>query len=607
MSFSNEQIQAINHINGPAMVLAGPGSGKTTVITQRLLNLLSLDIPSEDILVITFTKDAAQEMETRFNKLAKEKGREGHRITFGTFHSVFFFILRLRYNLSFKNIISDRTKVMILRELTMQEHIDSSYDMDFFRLLLSEISKFKSLGKNTSGFTSKLIDTDKFLRIIEQYRQELRTQRLVDFDDMLLLCHELFLREPGELRKWQKKYRFILVDEFQDISPVQYEIVKMLAAPENNLFIVGDDDQSIYRFRGAEPSIMMGFGKDYPDAKQIFLSNNYRSRQEIVNFAKKVISHNKQRFSKDIRAVNGPGGVTLCYRTKDPLNEYLQVLENIKKELGTGVPPEEIAVLFRTELLVHPLLTELSKLQIPYTLKNKVKNIYDSSTARDIISYIKLSLNMGSRADFLRIMNKPLRYISRKALDHRDMSFDKLKRYYSSSSEMLYKIDLLMRDLTAIRRLPTVAAIIYIRKKIGYDRFIEDNARENHINPENVSAIMDEIETSSRHISDKKEWLDFVENYGEELAKKQDGSDKGIHLMTFHGSKGLEFDVVHLVDINETIVPYRKAVSKEDIEEERRGFYVAITRARKELHIYFTDQRYSKNCSPSRFLLEAMK
>ena len=607
MSFSNEQIQAINHTYGPAMVLAGPGSGKTTVITQRLLNLLSLGIPSEDILVITFTKDAAREMETRFNKLAKEKDREGHRITFGTFHSVFFFILRLRYNLSFKNIISDRTKVMILRELTMQEHIDSSYDIDFFRLLLSEISKFKSLGKDTSGFTSKLIDTDKFLRIIKQYRQELRAQRLVDFDDMLLLCHELFLREPEELKKWQDIYRFILVDEFQDINPVQYEIVRMLAAPENNLFIVGDDDQSIYRFRGAEPSIMLGFGNDYPDAKQIFLSNNYRSRQEIVNFAKKVISHNKQRFSKDIRAVNGPGGVTLCYRTKDPLNEYLLVLDNIKKELKTGVPPEEIAILFRTELLVHPLLTELSKLQIPYTLKNKVKNIYDSSTARDIISYIKLSLNMGNRADFLRIMNKPLRYISRKALDHRDMDFEKLKRYYASSSEMLRKIDILISDLKAIRNMPTVAAIIYIRKKIGYDRFIEDNTRETHINPENINAIMDETEASARLLPDKKEWLKFVENYGEELAKKQEESEKGIHLMTFHGSKGLEFDIVHLVDINETLVPYRKAVSKEDIEEERRGFYVAITRARKELHIYFTDQRYSKNCSPSRFLLEAMK
>lgn len=609
MSFSNEQKCAIEHINGPAIVLAGPGSGKTTVITHRILNLLQKGIPSEDILVITFTKDAAQEMETRFNKLLNEtltRSQAGHQITFGTFHSVFFFILRLRYHLSFKNIITDKNKILILRDLTEREHIDSSYDKDFFRLLLSEISKYKSMGDNAPTFTSKLIESDKFNRIIKNYQAELKRERLLDFDDMLLLCYELFQREPAELKLWQEKFRYILVDEFQDISPVQYKIVRMLAEPENNLFIVGDDDQSIYRFRGAEPSIMLGFERDYPDAKRILLSNNYRSKREIVTFAKNVINHNKQRFRKDITATKGPGGNTYYYRAEDPVKEYTQVVKNLTRELKSGTDPNQIAVLFRTEIIIQPLVSELTRARIPYVLKNKVKNIYESGTALDLISYIRLSIGKGTRADFLRIMNKPLRYISRKALDDRSMNFEKLKRFYNGQKTMQEHIERLQRDLMYMRNLPTVAAIIFIVKKIGYEDYLADSARENHINLENARAIIDEIETAARNIPDKEKWLNYIDDYSAELAKSQTGTGNGIRLMTFHSSKGLEFDIVHLIDINESIVPYSKAVSKEDIEEERRAFYVALTRARNDFHIYFTDRRYSKNCSPSRFIAEGL-
>ncbi|ETP73175.1 DNA/RNA helicase, superfamily I [Lachnospiraceae bacterium JC7] len=586
------------------MVLAGPGSGKTTVITHRIMHLLSIGVPPDKILVITFTRDAATEMEARFKKLSSETGSQ---VTFGTFHSIFFFILRLRYDLSFKNIITDRNKALLLRELTSREHIDSSYDTDFFRLLLSEISKYKSLGEESTSFRSKLIENEKFLRILSSYQSELKAQRLLDFDDMLLLCHELFIKEPEERKLWQNKFSFILVDEFQDINPVQYKIVRMLAEPENNLFIVGDDDQSIYRFRGAEPSIMLGFERDYPGAVRILLSNNYRSKSEIVNFAKNVIDRNRLRFKKDIKAVKGPGGTTLYYKADNTKSEYTQVISNIKKELKAGVPSGEIAVLFRTETVIQPLIAELNRLQIPFSLKNNVKSIYESSTAEDIISYIRLSMNMGSRADFLRIMNKPLRYISRKAVAERAMSFEKLKKYYSRSSGMQRTIDMFLHDLQVVRKLPTVAAIIYIRKKIGYEDYLEACRKENHVNPEKLHDIMDEMEESAKALPDKMKWLRYVESYGDELRKSKADPAEGIRLMTFHSSKGLEFDIVHLIDINEGIVPYSKAVTPEDLEEERRAFYVALTRARKEFHIYFTEQRYSKHCSPSRFISEGLK
>ncbi|SFG51804.1 ATP-dependent helicase [Oribacterium sp. WCC10] len=658
MSFSNEQIQAIEHVNGPAMVLAGPGSGKTTVITHRILHLLDTGIPSEDILVITFTKDAAQEMETRFNRLVREKRYSctgyvnkhephtildqnnktsdishkpssitdlslqtpgdisGHQVTFGTFHSIFFFILRLRYHLSFKNIITDKDKILILKDLVAKERIDSSYDSDFFRLLLSEISKYKSMiascdssdsANGSKPFISKLIDTEKFHRIISNYKAELQAQRLLDFDDMLLLCHELFLKEPSELRLWQNRFRYILVDEFQDISPIQYSIVRMLAAPQNNLFIVGDDDQSIYRFRGAEPSIMLGFEKDYPDSKRILLGNNYRSKKEIVSFAVNIINHNNMRFKKKVTAVNGNGGSIYCHRATDPKKEYEYVIHNIKKSLKSGIPPEEIAVLFRTEMLSQRIARKLTLLRIPFSLKNKIKNMYECGTALDLISYIRLAMGMGTRADFLRIMNKPLRYISRKALDNRIPDFNKLKAYYRESPEILHSIDVLLKNLQTLRQLPTVAAIIYIRKKIGYEEHLEAKARETHQNLSDIHAIMDEIEESAKAFPDKKKWLEFVDSYGEELKKMKPEKDKGIRLMTFHSSKGLEFDIVHLIDVNEGIVPSSKAVTKDDIEEERRAFYVALTRARKEFHIYFTDKRYSKNCSPSRFIQEGIQ
>ena len=496
---------------------------------------------------------------------------------------------------------------MLLRELTEREHIDTSYDTDFFRLLLSEISRYKSMGMDNSSFKSKLINNDKFLRIITSYQSELKAQRLLDFDDMLLMCHELFMREPEEKALWQKKYSFILVDEFQDINPVQYSIVRILSEPENNLFIVGDDDQSIYRFRGAEPSIMLSFEKDYPDAKRILLGNNYRSNEEIVAFAKNVINHNKQRFKKDIQAVKGPGGKVMYYRAETTMTEYAQVLRNIQQDRMNRIPLREMAVLFRTETIIQPLIAELNRLQIPFCLKNKVKNIYETSPALDIISYIRLSENMGTRRDFLRIMNKPLRYISRQAVSEREMSFEKLKNYYSGSERMKDRIDTLLKDLQRIRRLPTYAAIIYLRKKTGYDRYLESYARENHVNLTKIHDIIEEIEENSKSFPDKKKWLRYTDSYGEALEKEKTAGEDGIRLMTFHSSKGLEFDIVHIVDVNEGIVPYSKAVTEEDMEEERRAFYVALTRARKELHIYFTEQRYSKACSPGRFIAEGLK
>ena len=631
MGYSEDQLKAIEHGQGPAMVLAGPGSGKTTVITRRILQLLKNGVPASEILVITFTKDAALEMEGRFRKLLLEDQRlhpnqqefQGN-VTFGTFHSVFFQILRLTYQLTAENIIKDRDKKLILREILEEENVDAGYDAEFFRMLLSEISRMKNSG-GSLVFHSSLLEDEKFHRIFQTYTARLRAQRLLDFDDMLSMCYELLTTNKEARHKWQSVYRYILVDEFQDINPVQYAVTRILALPENNLFIVGDDDQSIYHFRGADPSIMLGFPRDYPATKTIVLGKNFRSRTEIVRFSGNLIRKNKKRYEKRVDAVRGQGGSVLLYHVDSMEKQSQAVLSLINASIRAGVPKDKIAILFRATSQARPLLPILMKQGIPYVMKEKVKNIYESVPALDMIAYLRLATGTGARRDFLRIMNRPVR----------NMSFEALLRFYQDKPWMLERLRTLQTDLRAIAMLPTAAALVYIRKKIGYENFLKetDNARfRDHLE------ILDEItETATEH-PDPKEWLRFTEDMGElfsqqgshestnQTGAQQSGAGVGgasggglgktghgqtqnedtgaIRLMTYHASKGLEFDTVILPDCCEGVTPYNKAVSQDEIEEERRSFFVACTRAKEKLHILFTDLRYSKSCTASRFITE---
>ncbi len=641
MGYSEDQLKAIEHGQGPAMVLAGPGSGKTTVITRRILQLLKNGVPASEILVITFTKDAALEMEGRFRKLLLEDQRlhpnqqefQGN-VTFGTFHSVFFQILRLTYQLTAENIIKDRDKKLILREILEEENVDAGYDAEFFRMLLSEISRMKNSG-GSLVFHSSLLEDEKFHRIFQTYTARLRAQRLLDFDDMLSMCYELLTTNKEARHKWQSVYRYILVDEFQDINPVQYAVTRILALPENNLFIVGDDDQSIYHFRGADPSIMLGFPRDYPATKTIVLGKNFRSRTEIVRFSGNLIRKNKKRYEKRVDAVRGQGGSVLLYHVDSMEKQSQAVLSLINASIRAGVPKDKIAILFRATSQARPLLPILMKQGIPYVMKEKVKNIYESVPALDMIAYLRLATGTGARRDFLRIMNRPVRYIKRAAVQERNMSFEALLRFYQDKPWMLERLRTLQTDLRAIAMLPTAAALVYIRKKIGYENFLKetDNARfRDHLE------ILDEItETATEH-PDPKEWLRFTEDMGElfsqqgshestnQTGAQQSGAGVGgasggglgktghgqtqnedtgaIRLMTYHASKGLEFDTVILPDCCEGVTPYNKAVSQDEIEEERRSFFVACTRAKEKLHILFTDLRYSKSCTASRFITE---
>ena len=291
MKINKSQLKAINHNKGPMLVLAGPGSGKTLVITRRTQNLIEeYGVNPSNILVITFTKAAAIEMKERFHSLTQGAGKG---VCFGTFHAVFFTILKYAYNFNASNIIREDQRYQLFKEIIRQLQLEIDDEKDFISNLISEISLVKGERMDLDHYYSINCSEEVFKKVYQSYQNQLRRANLIDFDDMLLLCFELLRERKDILALWQEKYQYILIDEFQDINQVQYDIIKMLALPDNNLFIVGDDDQSIYRFRGASPDIMLNFDKDYPDSTMVFLDTNYRSTKNIVNSAGNVIKNNK--------------------------------------------------------------------------------------------------------------------------------------------------------------------------------------------------------------------------------------------------------------------------------------------------------------------------
>ena len=323
-SFNKPQSEAITHGKGPALILAGPGSGKTLVITQRVKNLIEKQhIRPSNILVITFTKAAATQMKERFTILMGE-GR--YPVTFGTFHAVFFSVLKNAYHYTAQNIIREEKKYQILYDIIHRMELEYEDEQEFMSGVLAEISLVKNEGIDLAHYYAKNCAADIFRKIYQQYEAGKQRAGLIDFDDMLVYTYELFRERKDILVLWQKQYPYILIDEFQDINKLQFEIVKMMALPHNNLFVVGDDDQSIYRFRGSKPELMLGFTKSYPDAEKILLDTNYRSDREIIKAAGNLIAHNSERFSKKIMAQSAqPGEVEFAIYKNQKMRPSLQI------------------------------------------------------------------------------------------------------------------------------------------------------------------------------------------------------------------------------------------------------------------------------------------
>ena len=604
--FNEAQTQAVEHNKGPMMVLAGPGSGKTLVITHRTKTLIEkYKVNPNKILVITFTKAAAQEMKERFGKLM---GNQYVPVRFGTFHAVFFSILKHAYNYTANNIIRDSEKKKILQDIVNHLDLDLEDVNEFVSDMESEISLVKGEMISLDHYFPVNCAKDVFQKIYQKYNESLQRRNLIDFDDMLVYCYELLSQRPDILSLWQQQFSYILIDEFQDINKVQYDIIKMLAQPEDNLFIVGDDDQSIYRFRGAKPDIMLQFEKVYPNAKKVFLDINYRSTKCIVETAAMVIRNNKKRFPKNIRTNNQRGTEVAIQEFENVKRENEKVVELIREYQAKGVPLSQIAVLFRTNTQPRSLVSKFMEYNLPFQMKEQIPNIYEHWIAKNIIAYIQLAMGSRGRGLFLQIANRPKRYLSRQVFDTQEVSFERLHTFYSDKKWMQERLEQFEYDLKALSKMSPYAAISYIRKAIDYDSYLTEYAEYKHIKADDLYEILDELMELAKPFSNYKEWFSHIEDYARELeeqsSKKREKDPDAVNFITMHGSKGLEYDIVFILDANEGVVPHQKAVLEEDLEEERRMFYVAMTRAKKELFIFFAKERLSKEVTMSRFVAE---
>ncbi len=601
MNATKAQLQAITHNEGPAMILAGPGSGKTTVITGRIRNLIEkYKVNPRDILVITFTKAAAVEMKERFLRMSAARG-----VTFGTFHAVFFGILKHAYHYTAANILREEQKYRILSELTRQHRIAAEDEKQFLSDLIAEISTVKNERIDLNHYYSSTCPEDVFREIFRKYEAIHRKQGLIDFDDMLTYSYELLRERPDIRAGWQQRFRYILVDEFQDINALQYEIVRMLAAPQDNLFIVGDDDQSIYRFRGAKPEIMLNFPKDYPRAKVIELDCNFRSTPSILNCALYVIQNNSHRFRKNLHAVRPDGPPVNIQEFRDQEHEILYILKCIKNGMEHGRSGSDFAILFRTNQAAQPFAERLLEFNLPFVMRDTLPNVYEHWIARDLFAYLHLALVQTDRKEFLQVMNRPKRYIARDCIDSAIVSFETLRMYHEGKDWMIDRIDRMETDLRILRGMKPYAAVNYIRFGIGYEGFLKEYANQRRIKEEELIDILNEIQDGSKPFESVEDWLAHIEEYKKAVAEKarsDNASKDAVTLATLHSSKGLEFKEVFLVDVNEGIIPHKKATLETDIEEERRLFYVGMTRARDRLHLFYVREKHGNTAERSEFL-----
>ena len=615
MKLNRGQDEAIKHGNGPCMVLAPPGSGKTLIVTERTRYLIEESgVRPDQILVITFTRYAAREMKERFERLTAGKN---YPVTFGTFHSIFYGILKCAYGIGANNLMSEKESSVLLQEVLDQTNIESTPEVEdeeeLVRELLREVGMVKNGLYHLKDFHSKYLTQDEFAEVFRSYEHQKKELKKFDFDDMLVQCYALFRKKPEILQGWQKRFQYILIDEFQDINRVQYEVIRMLAAPRYNLFVVGDDDQSIFGFRGAKPELMLYMKQEFPSLRTISLTVNYRSTEFITGAAARVILHNDTRFYKRVQSFRGRGQNVHVQEVLDEQEEAQYVTEEIQKKLDQGIKPGEIAVLFRAAVQARMISEILSEHRIPFEMRDYVTNFYRHFIVKDMMAYLQLAAGKRDRSLFLTICNRPLRYLARNSMENRQVNFEDLRKFYCDKDWMLDIIDQFDVDVRMMKNMAPYAAIQYIRKKIGYDDFLKEYAEKHQISWKQLMDVMAELEERSKNFKSYDEWEIHIAKYTQELEEQQAKARKikgerenKVQLMTIHSAKGLEFEDVFVIHANEGEIPHQKAEKKDEIEEERRLFYVALTRAKNNLCISYITQKNGNSIKPSRFVEELL-
>ena len=601
------QMSAITHRGGPAMVIAGPGSGKTFVIAARLKFMIEeMKVDPSSILVITFTKAAAIEMQYRFLKIT-DSSYPG--VTFGTFHSVFFNILRqlIPGKNTKPNIATNAFKREILRDIlsslyaqnimSRDEMSESEKEID---MMIAEISRLKNLGLSGESCVPTLTSKKCFDRILESYSKALLEFERFDFDDMVIRCREELLKNPEALLMWQRRFCHILIDEYQDINTMQFETVKLLLGDLGNLFVVGDDDQSIYGFRGSDPGIMISFSKEFEEKAPsiINLSVNYRSSENIINASALLINDNLHRLKKTAISFNkeNKGRVlgTKFLNKQAQMKGILKFLLNNKDDLG------KIAILFRTNAQCRAMAEFLGANGIASSIESnsyETDRFFKDPGVEMCLNYFRFICGGRRREDFVKIMNLPQRYISRECLNRDVVEEADLLKFYSKNKFKTEKIRELFKEINMLSHLRPKLAVRYLIKEIGVMNLYPDSKER-----------LNELENISENCKSAGDLLKAVDKIREENERAKDNNKRKpigrdvVNITTFHGAKGLEYEKVWLPDLNEGIIPSRSSVTQTQIEEERRMLYVGMTRAKTTLIMSYLSGTDDNPMLPSRFL-----
>lgn len=597
------QKKAIESSSGAVQVLAGPGSGKTFVITQRIRYLIEkCAVEPSSILVITFTKAAADEMKQRFYKLMDT---ERPPVNFGTFHAIFYHILRQTGKYRKFTLITETEKRKLLIQILKLPQSQLFISDEKIDNLIRYIGIIKNEGGNIEACIQDTFDKDELLRIYTEYNEYLNELQKLDFDDMGLICLRLFDKTPDILKQWQEKYKYIMVDEFQDINTMQYQIIKKIAGRDGNIFIVGDDDQSIYGFRGAKPDIMQQFMKDYSNATQLLLNVNYRCHEDIVHSSLRVIGVNQNRYAKEISASHKDGEGVIIKQYPDQESEYGALISELRQLMASGNMDtlSNTAVIYRTNHECSLLAEKLLACKIPFIMKEPIKSQYEHFVIKDILAYMEFASGNRRRELFHLFMNRPLRYLKKDCSRQSLVTLREVMDYYKDNVNMRNTALKLFGDIERIKTMRPYLAINYIRKVIGYDNYLKENYDADSV--QEFLHIADGFQKFSKEYDSFQKLNDYISQCRKAVENKQNKRSseetEGIRLMTMHASKGLEFDTVILPDVNDGKLPSKQSDTTEAIEEERRMFYVAMTRAKKNLYILYCSQKEGQD-APSRFL-----
>lgn len=589
-----KQLKAITHHSGPALVLAGPGSGKTFTIVQHIQYLIhDKKIPPEEILVVTFSKAAAIEMQMRYLESA-DSNPSTNSVRFGTFHSLGYQILRSTGQFRNFSLITEKQKYHCLEVILKNEGLSSLCTHNQETILLNALAARKAGGREKTSLelldvNSAELDVEKLFSL---YESDLEERNLLDYDDLILKCNELFRKSPTVLERYQQLFTHILVDEFQDINASQYELITILALPQKELFVVGDDDQSIYGFRGSRPEFMREFLQQYTDVKRYELTSNYRSGERIVALGGRIIEQNKERFSKEFLPKKRGGEVSFQHLNTRREEEELLVQDILENSMACL---EQTAIIVRTNMEARQYEALLKEKQLPTAGRvKKEQGVFQSETAEDLYAFLRFLYEGGHRRDFLRIMDKLEPDLTRKALISEIVSKEDLMRYYRNNEEMLARIRKLFSKLALAERLQIHLAIQLFRNEMGYNSYLKNKSRS-YAEYEEKKKIAQTIQEAFVSCQRTKPLDEFISQC-QEREKKSPVVEhrKGIHVLTMHASKGLEFQHVYLPDLNEGIIPPKGVTDAKQIEEERRLLYVAVTRAREKLFLYETRERNRK-------------